>query len=233
MFPFVYEGIADIFLGYFGNIFNILMILIFLLVGVILGVIFRPGWTNAVMKVSPSEHRFDDFSIKSESAITIECEDKKGMPPHRFIKLYPGYIGRTGRFVKRQITRYIGKEGTAYTWKLNDADEYVKVPGGLATALIAIWGQDVYDQIPDEPKKALEGTANLMVTVDLTEGLTPQGYRSVSEEDIKREEDREAAKTLWQGKQQQSKGEIVKTIIIAVAGFGIACFLQVIGVLRV
>lgn len=229
----VYEGIADIFLGYFGNIFNDLMIMVFLLVGVILGIIFRPGWTNAVMKISPTEHRFEEFSIKNESAVSIECDDKKGMPPHRFIKLYPGYIGRTGRFVKRQITRYIGKEGTAYTWKMNDVDEFVKVPGGLATALKTIWGNDVYDQIPDEPRQALENTTNLMVTVDLTEGLTPEGFRSISEEDIKREEDRQAANTLWQGKLQQVKGELVRTIIIGIAGFGIACALQIIGVLRI
>lgn len=226
----VYQSILDPFLGFFGNIFNDIMLFMFLLIGLIIGIFFRPGWGNHVMKVLPREHRFVDFGIQEETAITIECDDKKGFPAHRFIKLAPGFVGTVGRFVKRQATRFIGKEGTAYTWTLQD-DKYVKV-GNLLTALTGLWGAEFCESIPD-PYKGQLVDSKLMVTVDLDDGLTPPGMSSVSEEDIKREEDRRAAETFWQGKKDQLKGQWINMLIVGIAGFGIACLLQIIGILRV
>lgn len=219
----------DIFVGFFSNIFNIIMLLIFLLVGVIIGIVVRPRWGNMVMKLLPRDHRFLDFDIDEETAVTIECKEKKGFPPHRFIKLRPGFVGKSGRFIKRSVTRYLGKEGTAYTWQ-TEQNKFTEIPGGLPTALKGLWGKEFYEEMPPEQKQQLEEN-KLLVTVDLDDGLTPEGYASVAEEDIKREEDRKAAETLWEGKKKQEKGLLVNQILAGIAGFGVACALMLIGIL--
>lgn len=206
------------------------MILIFLLVGLILGIMFRPGWGNIVMKILPKEKRFIDFGIDEETAISIVCEDKKGYPPHRFLKLRSGFVGKTGRFVRRSTTRFIGKEGTAYTWQ-TEQGEITEIPGGLPATLIGVWGEEFFNEIPEEKRLEIE-ESKILVTVDLDDGLTPASMRSVSEEDIKREQDREAAKNLWEGKKQSEKGLWLNYLIYGIAGFGIACFLIVIGILK-
>jgi len=221
----------NIFLDFFSNIFNILITLIFLCLGIIIGILFRPRWGNSVMKIMPKDHRFVDFDIDEETAVSISCKDKKGFPPHRFIKLGAGFVGRVGRFLKKSITRYIGKEGTAYVWQTVQ-DKLTEIPGGLPAALLSLWGKKFYESIPEPQRRKVEENS-LCVTVDLEDGLTPPGFSSVSEEDIKREEDREAARTLWQGKKQEERGQWLNMLVIGIAGFGIACALQIIGILRI
>jgi hypothetical protein len=223
-------GIADIFLGFFGNIFNVIMAVIFLLLGIIAGIFLRPRWGNMVMKILPKDRRFVDFNIREETAISVICDDKKGYPPHRFLKLGLGFIGQTGRFVRRSTTRYLGKEGTAYLWTVED-DRFKRVDGGLPTLLQHIWGEDRYGEMPEDLRQKCE-TDQIMVTVDLADGLTPEGLRSVSEEDIKREEDRQACETLWAGKRKEERGVLLNYLIVGLAGFGICAVLVLIGVIK-
>lgn len=221
--------IVDFFIGFFLNPFNLVMLAIALCFGIIIGLLFRPGWRNVVMKITPNERRFVDFPIKEETAISIECEKVKGFPQHRFIKLNPGFIGKVGRFLKRSVTRYIGKEGTAYLWKMTGG-VYTEIKGGLPTVLAELWGQKFYDKIPDKQREKIEEN-KIMVTVDLSEGLTPEGFKPVSEEDIKKEEDRKAAETLWQGKKQLDRGAAWDKLIYAIAGFGVCAVLIVLGIM--
>lgn len=231
MGPIVMTSIVDIFTSFFGNIFNDIMLLIFLLIGIIIGMLFRPKWKNTVMKMMPKDRRFVDFDIKQETAVSVICEDKKGFPPHRFIKLAEGFMGQVGWLFKRSATRYLGKEGTAYCWQA-DQDRFKKIPGGLAATLKTLWGENEYNAMPEDLRLKLEEN-KILVTVDLAEGLTPEGMISISEEDIKREEDREAAHTLWEGKHKLERGTYLNMLIIGVAGFGIACLLMIIGILRI
>lgn len=190
----------------------------------------RPGWGNIVMKLIPREHRFVDFSIQEETAISLDCKEKKGYPPHKFLKIGPGFVGKVGRFVKRSSTRWLGKEGTAYTWETEN-DKYTEIPGGLAAALKTVWGEEFYNEIPEAARLQLEEN-KILVTVDLSTGLTPAGMRSISEEDIKRETDRKAAENLWEAKKQVQRGQLLNYMIWAVAGFGVACALIVVGILK-
>jgi len=210
--------VLQIFLNIFGNVIVDILLIIFLLIGVIVGILWRPGWTNRVIKFIPREHRFVEFPIEKEYATSIECGSVKGYPPQRFYKYKPGWLGATGRFIKRPSVIFLGKEGTAYTWGLESGKE--KKIGGLADAIRTVLGERFYELMPEEAKKKLE-ESKINVTVDLEEGLTPEGFRPVSEEEILREEDRKAAETFWKGKKEAEKGATLNTIITILAGVGI------------
>lgn len=224
-------GIEDIFLGFFGNIFNIIMAVIFLLTGIIVGFLFRPRGGNTVMKILPKDRRFVDFKIAEETAVSVECEDKKGYPPHRFLKIAQGFYGTTGRFVKRTSTRYLGKEGTAYLW-LTEQDRLKRVDGGLPAYLKTLWGETGFNEMPKDLKTKVE-TSTVLVTVDLADGLTPEDMRPISEENIKTEEDRKAAQLFFEGKKKEDRHAWVNLILAGVAGFGLAAVLMLIGVLKI
>lgn len=206
----------NFFVDFFSNIFNLVMVALFILVGILIGLILKPKAGKHVMKILPRDRRFIDFNIAEENAFSLECESKKGFPPQRFIKLRPGFTGRVGTFLKKAVTRFIGKEGTAYTWKTESA--HVKI-GTLADALKGLWGPKFYATIPDRKREELE-ESKIQVTVDLDDGLTPENMESVSEEDLLTEQDRKAAETYWQGKKQAEKGEWTRWIFIFVAGMG-------------
>lgn len=214
---------------------NIIMVLIFLLVGIIVGVLLRPWFGNEVIKLIPREHRFVDLGIEEETACSITCKNKKGMPPQRFYKHQPGYTGIVGMILKKPITRFFGKEGTAYTWSIGTDSKPIKVP--IVEALKVMLSKEFYDQIPLKQQEILNNS-KLDIIVDIDEGLTPNDedntpYRSISEEDIKREEDREAAKTFWKGKTSAERTQIISLLITGIAGFGIACALEILGILRI
>jgi hypothetical protein len=141
-----------------------------------------------------------------------------------------GFIGQTGRFVRRSTTRYLGKEGTAYLWTVEN-DRFKRVDGGLPTLLKHIWGEEPYNDMPEDLRQKCENE-QVMVTVDLADGLTPENLRSVSEEDIKREEDRQACEVLWEGKRKEARGVLLNYLIVGLAGFGVCAVLVLIGVIK-
>jgi hypothetical protein len=207
----------EIFTQIFGNILTDIIILIFLLVGVIVGIMWRPGFGNHVRKLIPREHRFVDFPIEDEYACSVECKNQKGYPKQRFFKYAPAFMGQLGKYVKRPAMMFLGKEGTAYTWKEHSGKVDI---GKLDAALKTVWGEDFYNQIPPEQRALIE-ESKINVTVDLESGLTPEGYTPVSEEDIKTEQDRKAAETYWEGKKSADKPQLLNIIITVLAGVGI------------
>ncbi len=214
-----------------GNIFNWILIIISVLVGILLGIFLRPLVGNSIMKVIPSENRFVDFDIEEETAISIYCKGKKGFPPHRFIKCWPGYIGVVGRFLKKPITRFFGREGTAYTWHIKNNLE-IKI-GSLAKAVKHLWGEDFYDTIPEKQREDLEASKiSVTVKLDSEDALTPAGMRVVSEENIKQDEDIQASKTFWKGKKLTDRGALINLILGIGTGFGICATLVLLGVFR-
>ncbi len=198
------------------------------MIGLLIGLFLRPG--NQVIKIIPGDHRFIDLSIDEETSVSVQCKKVKGMPVQRFFKLHPGFTGIVGRFIKKPITRYLGIEGTAYTWQVQSGRW--KQLGSLGDALKTVWGPEFYDTIPERQQNMIE-ESRIQVTVGLDESpLTPEGMRSISEEDIKQEEDRQASKTFWEEHGSQVKGWLINVILAGGTGFGVALLLVMIGIIR-
>lgn len=220
----------DIFVGYFSNPLSWVFLGIFLLLGILVGVFLRPFVGNQVQKFIPADHRFIDLSIDEETAISVQCKKVKGMPIQRFFKLHSGFTGIVGRFLKKPITRYLGIEGTAYTWEI-EAGRWKKL-GSLADAVRVVWGERFWGSVPDKQKEKLT-ESRIQVTVGLDEApLTPAGMRSISEEDIKSEEDRRASKVFWEEHKSQQKGFYINLILAGGTGFAICAFLVLMGIIR-
>lgn len=218
-------------MNYFGNPLSWVFLGLFLILGVLLGVFLRPWMGNQVQKFIPADHRFIDLDIDEETAVSVQCKKKKGMPLQRFFKLHPGFTGIVGRFLKKPITRYLGIEGTAYTWQIENG-RWKKL-GGLQDAVRTLWGEDFYATVPERQKDLLE-ESRIQVTVGLDEApLSPAGMRTISEEDIKSEEDRRASKVFWEEHKSQQRGFYINMILAAGTGFGIALALQLLGILDV
>lgn len=221
----------DIFLNYFGNPLSWVFLGLFMILGILLGMFLRPWMGNQVQKFIPADHRFIDLDIDEETAVSVQCKKKKGMPLQRFFKHHPGFTGIVGRFLKKPITRYLGIEGTAYTWQI-ESGRWIKL-GSLQDAVRTVWGEDFYSTVPDRQKDLME-ESRIQVTVGLDEApLSPPGMRSISEEDIKSEEDRRAAKVFWEEHKSQQRGFYINMILAAGTGFGIALALQLLGILDV
>ena len=220
----------DIFVGYFTNPLTIVFMALFTMIGLIVGLFLRPWMGNQVQKFIPADHRFMDLAIDEETSISVQCKKKKGMPVQRFLKLHPGFTGIVGRFLKKPITRYLGIEGTAYTWQI-ESGRFIKA-GSLQDSVRALWGEDFYSTVPERQRDMLE-ESRIQVTVGLDEApLTPAGMRSISEEDIKQEEDRQASKTFWSAHAGQTKGFYINMILAGGTGFAVCAALIFFGLIR-
>lgn len=222
--------VLNIFMDTFGNILTDVMFGVFILIGILLGVFLRPLVGNRVLKMDPSDHRFWELNIAEESAITLECQETKGIPLQRFFKHHPGFTGIVGRFLKKPVTMFLGRTGTAYTWRLESGIE--KKLGSLADALKTLWGEDFYGTIPETRRTELE-KSEVGVTVGLaTDPLTPTGMKEVSEENIKQEEDRVASRTFWKERGAKDRGMYVNIILAAGLGFGVCAALVLLGIFK-
>ena len=220
----------DVFVEYFANPVTWVFTGLFIMIGLLIGLFLRPWMGNQVIKFIPADHRFIDLAIDEETAISVQCKKQKGMPIQRFLKLHPGFTGIVGRFLKKAITRYLGIEGTAYTWKI-ESGRWKKL-GGLAAAIKAVWGEDFWATVPERQKEMIE-ESRIQVTVGLDEApLTPAGMRSISEEDIKQEEDRQASKTFWREHSSRERSFYINLILAGGTGFAICAGLVLLGIIK-
>ena len=221
----------DVFINYFTNPITLVFTGIFILLGILIGLFLRPWIGNQVMKFIPSDHRFIDLKIEEETAISVQCKKVKGMPIQRFFKLHPGFTGIVGRVLKKAITRYIGIEGTAYTWKIEEG-RWKKL-GSLSDAIKTVWGIKFWESVPEIQREKLE-ESRIQVTVGLDKApLTPAGMRSISEEDIKQEEDRLASQTFWREHGSQMRGYFINLILAGGTGFAICAAMILLGLIKI
>jgi hypothetical protein len=224
-------GILDVFATYFSSPITWVFTGLFIMCGLLIGLFLRPWIGNQVIKFMPGDHRFIDLGIDEETSVSIQCKKVKGMPIQRFFKLHPGFTGIVGRVLKKPITRFLGIEGTAYTWQIKSG-RYEKL-GSLGDALRTVWGEDFFNTIPERQQKMI-GESRIQVTVGLDEApLTPEGMRSISEEDIKQEEDRRASKTFWEEHSSQMKGFLISAILAGGTGFAICAVCFLIGIFKI
>lgn len=212
---------VGIFVEFFTNVFNVIMIAIFVLVGLVVGMLWRPSFANRVFKLVPRDNRFYELPVQTETACSLHCKKVRGLPLQRFLKHAGGFTGRIGRILKRPSTIHLGIEGTAYTKSVKNP----KVKATLEESIRSIWGDEFYEQVPEEQRKLIEDST-INVTVDVDDVLTPvdpetgKPYRPINEQDIKKEEDQSCWKTFWKGRALTERGQWIDKIVIGLAGAG-------------
>ena len=112
----------NIFFDFFSNISNILFFVIAIAVGIIVGIflvqyVLKPK--NQILYCRERDGRGLELKVNKEDAVSLETMSS---PELRFFK-----YGRSYEFRKkgRAFTRFFGKEGTAYSWRLQG---FSKVP---------------------------------------------------------------------------------------------------------
>lgn len=200
-----------------------------MLVGIIIGIILfrvitRPK--NQIIYCRERDGRAMELDISKEDHITLET---KTDPPLRFYKYGRSYeLRKRGR----AFTRFLGKEGTAYTWimqgfkKVGSKLQEIKVPfPTLEDAVKSVWGE-FYTTVPENMQKALQNNS-MLVTVNLEPGITPEGYKPITEATI-RKKNREDAKDLIA---RGLKGAIQKDWFERLAWIGTGAGLTMVGML--
>ena len=217
----------DWFINFFFDIFNIVMILIFLLVGMLVGIIlrmylFRPK--NQILYCRERDGRGQEMDVIEEDAISLETNTD---PPLRFYK-----FGRAFNFVKRgrAFTRFLAKEGTAYTWRLlgfGGTDEnpgMIELEAGtLYEMLKTKWGKlkkgEFWKSIPEAALDIIRDN-QLFVTVGLEPGISPKGYQPITESIIKRKSNEDMAELMAEGLKGAIKKGIMDWIFPFFSGVG-------------
>lgn len=210
--------IIDIFLANF-NLFTPIFMAFGIPLGFALGIYLSRPKKNQVFKVLPDDRLGHDLEIIEETAVSLVCKPHKNMPPQRFLRYRAGFtVMQEARFGRlRKITRYMGRIGTAYSQRM-EAGKLTNI--SLVDVLKTLWGNEVYAKMTDALKKPIE-EGLIAVTVQLEEDpLTPKNLPVISEENIKQEEDRQAARTLWEGRKDSMKSLTMQMIFPI--GLGVA-----------
>ena len=185
--------------------------------GLILGNIVSQPRKNRVLKVSPESGRGIELKVKSEDATTLYCNAVGKIPPQRFIKRLAAYTIVKKGFMKLQnYALWIGRYGTAYVQHFGKK----KVKVSLRDAVYTIFGKKLYDQIPEKQLEQIE-KGELGVVIEFPDDpLTPEGLPSISEDDINRDADQQAMKSLWSAYETEKRSSVIQTV--AWMGTGIA-----------
>ena len=202
----------DFFVSFFSNAFNIVMGLLFVVIGILIGVVIvryvlKPK--NQILYCRERDGRGMELNVDKEDAISLETATK---PPLRFFKW-----GRAYEFIKRgrAFTRFFGKEGTAYSWRLfgfsgkkgNPVKTTLEFPT-LEDAVKHKWGKTFYWEVPEKRKAQLRDD-KVLVTVNLEPGIVPEGYEPITESVIKKKAYEDMAELFA----RSARGAIKKTVL--------------------
>lgn len=265
----------EIFLNYFTNPINIAFTGMFIAVGVLVGYVYQPSPKNQVLYCREKDGRGEQYDIQNEDAISLVT---KTNPALRFFKYGKSYVFTISRKLgkARKVARFIGKEGTAYTWRLMGfekvptkfEDQPVKeekpeppkkrgrgrppkvkvkterVPveweekeiditfPSLAEAVEHKWGAGFWNTVPLERKEQLADN-KMLVTVGLESGLTPLGYKPITERQINKKANEDMASLIARGVSGAVKTPILNYLPWIGTGVAIGLVLVAIGLLQV
>ncbi len=203
--------LIQLFLG--ANLVELLMRILFLLVGGLLMYIFFPmfGSATRILYCRERDGRGSDLAVKAEDEIRLDTANNL-----RFFKYGRSYAF-TG-MMNRLKTIFFAKEGTAYTWMLqgftSDADNPDKVKLEFPTLWDAVrhkLGDEFLKPFPQDKREILMED-KMLVTVDLEPGLTPAGYTPATEQDISDKGKRDMAKLLGEAARQALHGGMLDKI---------------------
>jgi len=219
-------GIIDL------SLLGIVRLLLGISIGTALGVFMSLYITpkNRILYCRERDGRAEDQKITAEThGFLVTNRDTQFVKHGRAYE----FMARFGR----KVTTYFGKEGTAYTWMLQGFKPKVRSLGNgevtyepiriehrfesLEDAVVYAWGRKFYNTVPSRQREQLQDK-EMLVTVDLEPGLTPEGYTPLTEEDINNEGDKRFYQMLGEAIRAGMKTPSLQWIFAVGTGIGIA-----------
>jgi hypothetical protein len=226
-----------------------------ILVGIIIGTWLSQPRKPRVIQIAPESGRGREYDVESEDNVNAYCHSIENEPPQRFIKRYQALnILRKGWFKLSNYALWFARQGTAYTYKIDESKQEVKIT--LREAILNLFGPDLFERIPNDEKtgfiKDRIEKSSVGVTIEFPAGLplTPKNpiydptvtdandprsqeyLPSISSDDIRRNDFDTFINAIVRGVQRLIKGtasgEWVKIIFIMGTGIGIGIVLSLI-----
>lgn len=213
---------------------------IMILLGILIGSWLSQPRKARVLKISPESGRGEELEIESDDTINAYCNSIGNQPPQRFIKRFEAVNVMRKGFLKIQTyALWFARQGTAYTLKFGAGKTKTKNPVkvSLRDAIFNIFGKDLYNKIPNEPKtgyvKDKIERSEVSVFIEFPDApLTPAGLPSVSSDDVRRSAIDSFIGRLVHGVDKlgttRTAGEWVKIIFILGSGIAIGIVLSLV-----
>jgi len=229
------DGILDFLLN--PLVLLLISIPIMILVGILIGTWLSQPRKARVLKISSESGRGEELEIESEDTVNAYCNAIGNSPPQRFIKRHDAINVMRKGFLKLQTyALWFARKGTAYTLKFGEEDAKNKNPIkiSLRDAIYNIFGKELYDKIPNEPKtgyvKDRIESSEISVFVEFPKtALTPEDLPSISSDDTRRAAIDSFINRLVRGVDKLGMGraatEWVKIIFILGSGIAIGIIL--------
>ena len=204
-------NLIQLFLG--SNLVELLMRIMFLLLGGIFMYILFPlfGAATRILYCRERDGRGQDLAVKLEDEVRLDTKNNI-----RFFKHGRSYAF-TG-IMNRLKSVFFAKEGTAYTAKLLGFSGTSDEPTQIDLEFPTVWeamkiklGEEFLKPFPEDKKKILQDE-KFLVTVDLEPGLTPEGYKPATEQDISDKGNRDMARLLGEAAKQALHGGMIDKV---------------------
>lgn len=177
-----------------------------------------------VLYLQEAERLAFELDINEITPKQLKTNDNK-----RFIRNGVAYTLKRGL---KTIILWLGKVGTAYTWKPADTPEgKAKIIGTLYDGLLSALGAEIADELTLEAKEKLIAS-KIFVTVELEQGITPDGLPSMSEQDINNEANNDMASLIGMRiRNQLRKTDFTRDLALIGSGGLALLLLQGLGIL--
>ena len=195
------------------NILELLMRIIFLLMGGIFMYILFPmfGSATRILYCRERDGRGKDLAVKLEDEVRLDTKNNIRFFKHGRSYAFTGVMNRLKSV-------FFAKEGTAYTAKLLGFSGTDEEPTKIDLKFPTVWeavrlklGDQFLKEFPEEKKKLLQDET-FLVTVGLEPGLTPEGYKPATEQDISDKGNRDMARLLGEAAKMALHGGILDKV---------------------
>lgn len=210
------------------SILNSPMVFVLLLIFVITGTITFFAWTSLrpakhVLYFSEDENLGEQMNVNRLTPTFLYS--KKAKTIYRYLRFREAFNFVIGG---RTVTRWLAKKGTAFSKRLESGEvgDFT-----LFTIMKAVWGDEVINSLKaEEYQKLIE--SEVMITVRLEAGTTPEGYKPIAETYIKKESDEEMAKLFGENvRRELSKEDWIRSAALVGSGIALCYVAQAMGLL--
>lgn len=160
-----------------------------------------------VLHLNDDDGRLNEIRVNQETARSLKQTNQR-----KWFKWGKPYLSvRHGK----RVTTFLGKMGTAYTWKVEDGE--IKKWGTFWEALQALWDKELIKKIPPADADKLK-TSEVYVTINLKEGITPTGFEPMTEDALLDEANIDMAKDYAEGAKGARKTALLPILMAAGSG---------------